>query len=226
MKSMTKLLFLMALFTISNVVQAAVTLGSMRLIYLGDKKEVLLNVTNSEQQPYLVQAKIKNSTEGSGNPPFIITPPLFRLDGGQQNTLRVVRAGGNLPTDKESLYWVAVKSIASSPKDDGQSQVKISLTTNIKLIYRPEGVKGIPDEVASKLVWQRNGNQLQVTNPTPFYMNFAAVKVAGKEVKDVTYVAPGGTVNFTLPAGVSAGNVSWNLISDYGTLGQEHSATL
>ncbi|VXD07012.1 Chaperone protein AggD [Enterobacterales bacterium 8AC] len=226
MKFFTKLLFLMTLFTLSNVVQAAVILSATRLIYPGDKKEILLNVINSEQQPYLVQAKIKNSTEGGGNPPFIITPPLFRLDGGQQNTLRVVRAGGNLPTDKESLYWLGVKSIASSTKNDNQSQVNIALTTNIKLIYRPEGVKGMPEDVAGKLTWQRKGNQLQVTNPTPFYMNFNEVKVAGKEVKDVTYVAPGSTVNFTLPAGVNAGSVTWKIISDYGSVGQVHSATL
>lgn len=226
MKFVTNLLFLIALLAISNVAQSAVTLGATRLIYLGDKKEVLLSVKNSEQVPYLVQVKLKNSTEGAGNPPFIITPPLFRLDGGQQNTLRVVRAGGNLPADKESLYWIGVRSIASSTKDNSQNQVKIALTTHIKLIYRPEGVKGIPEGVADKLTWQRNGNRLQVTNPTPFYMNLSEVKIAGKEVKDVTYVAPGSTASFTLPAGVSAGSVSWKLISDYGTFGQVHSTTL
>ncbi|WON77763.1 molecular chaperone [Serratia sp. UGAL515B_01] len=226
MKFFTKLLLLITIFTISNIVQASVIIGAMRLVYLGDKKEVSLKVNNPEQVPYLVQAKIKNSIEGGGNPPFLITPPLFRLDGGQQNTLRVVRASGNLPTDKESLYWIAIKSIASSTKDNDQNQVKIALTSNIKLIYRPEGVKGIPEDVAGKLTWQRNGNRLQVTNPTPFYMNFYEVKVAGKQIKDVTYVAPGSTANFILPAGVNEGNVSWTLISDYGSFGQEHSAAL
>ncbi|VTR59820.1 fimbrial assembly chaperone SthB [Serratia fonticola] len=44
--------------------------------------------------------------------------------------------------------------------------------------------------MTDKLTWQRSGNSLQVTNPTPFYMNFQEVKVAGQEVKDATYVAP------------------------------------
>jgi len=87
-------------------------------------------------------------------------------------------------------------------------------------------VKGSPEDVADNIIWQRNGNDLQVTNPTPFYMNFQGVKVAGKDVKEATYVAPGSTARFALPSGVSAGRVSWKIINDYGGVGKEHTATL
>ena len=138
----------------------------------------------------------------------------------------MVRAGGNLPGDKESLYWMNIKAIPSVSKDTNQNTLQIAVKTRIKLIYRPQGLRGVPEEQAEKLTWQRIGNSLQVTNPTPFYMNFQQVKVSGQDVKDVTYVAPMGTESFMLPAGVSGSSVSWRLISDYGGIGHEHTKPL
>jgi P pilus assembly chaperone PapD len=210
----------------ATAVQAGVVVGGTRLVYDGAKKESSLSINNPDKAPYLIQSWVETSGGGAEKAPFIVTPPLFRLDAGQENVLRVVRAGGDMPSDKESLYWMNIKSIPSAQKEANQNTLQIAVKTRIKLIYRPQGVKGTPEEVTEKLSWQRNGNSLQVTNPTPFYMNFQEVKVAGKEVKDVTYVAPGGTASFTLPAGVSGGSVSWKLISDYGGIGQAHTGTL
>ena len=87
-------------------------------------------------------------------------------------------------------------------------------------------LKGTPEQVIEKLTWQRSGNNLQVTNPTPFYMNFYEVKVAGKKLNDVTYVAPMSTASFALPTGVSGGPLSWKIINDYGAVSKEQLASL
>lgn len=217
---------LAALLVMTSVAQAGVVIGGTRLIYDGGKKESSLSVSNPDKVPYLIQSWVETTGGGAEKAPFMITPPLFRLDGGQENVLRVVRAGGNLPSDKESLYWMNIKSIPSASKESNQNTLQIAVKTRIKLIYRPQGLKGVPEESAEKLTWHRNGNNLQVSNPTPFYMNFQQIKVAGKDVKDVTYVAPMSSASFALPAGVSSGNVSWKIISDYGGVGYEHVGSL
>jgi P pilus assembly chaperone PapD len=217
---------LVATLVSAAAAQAGVVVGGTRLIFEGAKKESSLSVNNPDKVPYLIQTWVETTGGGAEKAPFMVTPPLFRLDGGQENVLRVIRAGGNLPEDKESLYWMNIKSIPSAQKDANQNTLQIAVKTRIKLIYRPQGLKGVPEEVTDKLTWQRSGNSLQVTNPTAFYMNFQEVKVAGQEVKDATYVAPGATASFTLPAGVSGGSVSWKLISDYGGIGQAHTGTL
>lgn len=217
-------LVLALLFT-THVVQAGVIVGGTRLIYDGNKKESSLSVSNPDKRAYLVQTWVE-TTAGVEKAPFIVTPPLFRLDGEQQNLLRVVRAGGNLPIDKESLFWLNIKAIPSTEKENDVNTLQIAIKTRIKLIYRPQGVKGSVEEMADKLIWQRSGNALRVTNPTPFYMNFQKVKVAGKDVENATFVAPGTTTQFVLPAGVSAGNVSWAIINDYGGAGKDHTGTL
>ncbi|KFK93155.1 MULTISPECIES: molecular chaperone [unclassified Serratia (in: enterobacteria)] len=217
-----------SLMVIASATQAGVIVGGTRLIYDGAKKESSLSVNNPDKMPYLIQSWVESTTEGGEKAPFMITPPLFRLNSGQENVLRVVYAGNHLPSDKESLYWLNIKSIPATQKEESENKntLQIAIKTRIKLIYRPAGLKGSPEEATEKLSWQRSGNSLKVTNPTPFYMNFQEVKVAGQEVEDATYVAPGATASFALPAGANSNNVSWKIINDYGAMGKEHRSTL
>jgi P pilus assembly chaperone PapD len=212
------------LFVTASTAQAGVIIGGTRLIYDGAKKESSLSVNNPDKVPYLIQSWVDVTDGGAEKAPFMITPPLFRLDGGQQNILRVIRAGGNLASDKESLYWINIKSIPSSEKKEGRNTLQVAVKTRLKLIFRPQGLKGVPEEVTQNLKWQRNGNQLVVTNPTPFYMNFQQVTLAGKEVASATYVAPMSSASFALPAGATNGSVGWKIISDYGGVGVLHTS--
>ncbi|OAT23950.1 putative fimbrial chaperone protein [Buttiauxella gaviniae ATCC 51604] len=218
---------LIALVIASTAISAAnagVVIGGTRVIYDGGKKEASLSVNNPDSVPYLIQSWIDTQSGGAEKVPFIITPPLFRLDHGQQNILRVVRAG-NLPDNKESMFWLSIKSIPSAPKAENSLQVAVK--TRIKLIYRPEALKKeVPEQLAGQLTWQKVGNQVQVTNPTNYYMNFNQITVGGKAVPEVTFVAPGGTARFNLPAGVSSGPLSFKIIGDFGGIGEVHNASI
>ncbi len=214
-------------FVTTTAAQAGVVVGGTRLIYDGAKKESSLSVNNPDHSPYLIQSWVEAPVGVAEKAPFMITPPLFRLDGGQQNVLRVVRAGGNLPGDRESLYWMSIKSIPSSEKkEQGQNTLQVAVKTRIKLIFRPQGLKGVPEEVAQDLKWKRNNSQLEVNNPTPFYMNFHSVTIGGKQIKGVTFVAPMSNASFALPAGVTDGSINWKIISDYGGVGAIHTGIL
>ncbi|WEF28109.1 molecular chaperone [Klebsiella aerogenes] len=213
------------LMAAASVAQAGVVIGATRLIYDGGKKESSLNVNNPDKVPYLIQSWVSTQDSGTEKAPFVITPPLFRLNGGEGNILRVVRAGGNLPEDRESLYWMNIKSIPTASTDEQKSQLQIAVNSRMKLIYRPKGLKGAPDERAGELKWQRTGDQLQVTNPTPFYMNFYSITVGGNTLKKVTFVPPMGHTSFPLPKGAGNG-IHWKVINDYGGIGEDHAASL
>ena len=200
---------------------AGVVTGGTRLIYPGGKKESSLSVTNNDATPYLIQSWVESN---KGAAPFLLTPPLFRLEGEQQTRLRVIYSGG-LPENKESMFWMNTKAIPSSQAKAGANTLQIAIKTRIKLIYRPKSIEGTPEMVTEQLRWTRSGNTLQVMNPTAFYMNFAEVKVGGAEVKEANWVGPGETARFQLP-GVSAGALQWKLINDYGGTGALHHANL
>jgi len=215
----TTLLFSMA------TAQAGVIIGGTRVIYDGSKKETSISVKNPDKYSYLIQSWAEKESNNAEKVPFIITPPLFRLGAAEENKLRIIRAGGNLPEDRESMFWMNIKSIPATENQPDTNTLQIAIKTRIKLIYRPQTLTAQPESVADKLTWQRSGNQLTVTNPTPYYMNFSAIKVGNSTVKDATYVAPMSSAHFSLPAGAT-GNVSWIIISDFGAAGNKHQARL
>ncbi|EBJ8048003.1 molecular chaperone [Salmonella enterica] len=203
---------------------ATVNIGGTRLLYDGGKKEVSLSVHNPDNTPYLIQTIVDNLTSDSQKPPFIITPPLYRLDGGKENLMRIIMSG-SLPQDKESMYWLRVKAIPSAPRE--KNTLQIAVATSIKLIYRPTALKDINVEKESeKLSWRVSGNTLEITNPTPCFINFNEIIVAGKKLQNVSYAAPGMTTSFALPSGVNGGKLQFSVISDFGAVGALHSTTV
>jgi len=207
------------LMALGTTAQAGVVIGGTRVIYDGAKKEASINVRNPDQNTYLIQSWVDGAGTASGasieKTPFIVTPPLFRLDSNQQNILRIVRAGGSLPENKESLFWLNIKSIPSADKAQANT-LQIAVKTRIKLIFRPAGVKNALEESAKTLTWKRTGNQLKVTNPSPNYINFFNVKVNGVEVKNANMVAPQSEASFDLPVNATGSSLSWQFINDYG----------
>ncbi|MEI2606793.1 fimbria/pilus periplasmic chaperone [Erwinia aphidicola] len=197
-----------------------VTLGATRVVYPEKASGAQLSVSNPQAYPILVQSSVTGEDRKS-QAPFLVTPPLFRLEAGQQSRLRVIRTGGSLPADRESLFWLCVKAVPPSGDDRAGGGSKVSLAINMaistcdKLLYRPAGLRGSPEDAAGSLRWTREGTTLRVSNPTPFYMNLKTVTVGGRPASGLTYVPPQGSTSLTLPAG-AAGAVSWNVINDLG----------
>jgi len=202
---------------------AGVIIGGTRVIFEGAKKEAIINITNPDNTPYLIQSWIDMQDGVSGKTPFIITPPLYRLDGGQKNLERIVMTG-SLPQEQESLFWLNIKAIPSASKQ--MNALQIAVKTRIKLIYRPEGLRAsTPEEQANKLTWQQSGNAIQVNNPTPYVINFNEITLGGRKLDDVTYVLPGASARFSLPEGVSGHSLTFKVINDYGSPGTAHQAS-
>lgn len=206
-------IYLAVLFSTSA--SAGVEVEGTRLIYDADKKEAFLPVKNLEKDTsYLIQTWLDNGNENDQSKiPFIITPPLFRLDSGQENQIRVIFSGA-LPQDRESIYWLSVKSIASTSGSD-VNHLQISVRTRIKLIYRPASLKDGASDAYKQLRVTRNGNEVTLTNPTPYYISLHSVYVGKNEIKEAGMVAPRNSHILAVPAGVS-GKISWRAINDYG----------
>lgn len=225
MNFLSKTFIALALASTSiSAAYAGIIIGGTRVIYDGNKKEASISVNNPDGTPYLIQSWIETQNGGAEKAPFIITPPLYRLDSNQQNLERIILAG-TVPQDKESLYWLNIKAIPSAPKKDNTLQIAVK--SKLKLIYRPASVKGSSaEEQADTLVWSVAGNQLQVTNPSNYVINFNSISVAGKKLEDVTYVLPGSSAHFTLPQGIHGGEMTFTVINDYGGPGQAHNKNI
>ncbi|MGK4437834.1 fimbria/pilus periplasmic chaperone [Yersinia proxima] len=225
----------------------SVRTGETRVIYpLSSAKGVSLSVTNPQDYPILVQTQVKGEDKHSPAP-FMATPPLFRLDAGMRGQVRVIRTGGNFPQDRESLQWLCITGVPPKQGDvwdnshhdkknnmqDVNLNIQLSVGTCMKLLVRPDQIRQKPEEMAGKLIWQRNGQQLRVNNPTPFYMNFKSVSLGNKNIDlsstgSGNYVAPFANRSFSLPVDMagSSAEINWQIINDLGSESQVFKANV
>lgn len=205
----------------SSISYAGVTVGGTRVIYNGAKKETTLSVRNPDKRAFLIQAWMDSdgadgAEKGSPKPPFIVTPPIFRLDAGAENIMRIIRSGGNLPEDRESVFWMNVKSIPSM-SEDAKNVLQIAVKTRIKMFYRPASLKAPTNETWSELSFHRNGNNLEVNNPTPYYVSFSMIKVGSSPIDNMfLMVAPKKTESFKMASENTDNKITWKVINDFG----------
>ncbi|EEE7362580.1 fimbria/pilus periplasmic chaperone [Salmonella enterica subsp. enterica serovar Berta] len=214
----------------AGVRSSGVALGATRVIYPLNGNGVSLSVTNPQDIPVLVKSSVLDETMKK-EAPFIITPPLFRLDGGQRNSLNITRTGGDYPADRESLNLICVQGIPPEPDsvwggDEKQGSDKKKVSTSVQLIIgscirmfvRPESLTGNPVGVADKVSWKVTGKTLTAANPTPFYMNVSSLTFNGAKLKMArSYIPPFAEEKIALLSGAAAkGLLKWEVIGDYG----------
>ncbi|MEJ8291271.1 fimbria/pilus periplasmic chaperone [Delftia tsuruhatensis] len=191
-------------------VQASIILYGTRVIFPGDETEVTLKISNEGKRPSLAQSWLDSGNEDASpdniDVPFVIAPSLTRLEAGDQQMLRIVYSGNPLPQDKESLFWINVLDIPPKVDSDKDSSGALALAfrTRIKLMYRPHGLSGKPQDAPTQLQWStvtdRDGQAaLQARNATPYVANLGhiALEADGKTFDaEVGPVLPGEATTF------------------------------
>lgn len=204
------------------IANAGIALGGTRLIYDASEKSAAIDVLNTEQQIYLIQAWVEGADKTPV--PFVLTPPLFKINKKSQRSLRIIKTNAQqLPTDKESLYWLNVKAIPFS--EDQSSSVQVAVKTRIKLIYRPAGIKQ-PKPSDIKLVWSVQKAGLMVSNSSPYYITFYSVQFNNKALKTLKVIEPRSSQLIESPDIMPHGVISWKTINDYGAASESTSVTL
>lgn len=69
-----------------------------------------------------------------------------------------------------------------------------------------------------KNIFNADGSEIKVTNPTDFYITFYKFKVNDRDIKEATMVAPKSSVTFSLPKDEDNTRiVTWQAITDSGS---------
>lgn len=226
---MFKKLFLSAaLFsTVSSAMANVVILGT-RAIYPANQQSINIQLNNVGSKPSLVQSWLDKGDENSSpdsvssKVPFIITPPVTRINPNQGQTLRVVYTGEPLPQDRESVFYLNVLDIPPKPTDAeslGQNYLQMSIRSRIKFFYRPNLAEPI-EEAPNKVTWKLSGNKLIAHNPTPYHLSFSkieAIKGGNKvSVDRIGMVAPFSNYEYPIKGAQGANSIKWQIINDYG----------
>jgi chaperone protein EcpD len=216
--------------------RANVIIAGTRVVFPAKDGEVTVRLTNDNAKPALVEAWIDDgdphSTPDKAETPFLVTPPLFRMDAHKDQSLRILftQRQKPLPSDRESLFWLNVLEIPPKPSGKqyaGKNYLQLAIRSRLKLFYRPEGLAGdpvkAPAELSFKAVMDGSEHALLVHNPTPYHVTIVqlSVDVGGKPYQGKTgMVAPMSDLRLDMPTlqqPPAAGSaIQFNIINDYG----------
>jgi chaperone protein EcpD len=223
-----------SLFTAAPQAIAGVVVDGTRVVYPVAKREVTINIRNPGATPSLVQAWLDagdpHAKPGESKVPFVLTPPLFRLDPTKVQSLRLVYTHDPLPADRESLFWLNVLDIPprAAADTDAPNQLELAFKHRMKVFFRPAGLAGSAADAPARLTWKllsKDGKLvgIEASNPTAYHVSLVQVTATaeGHPVNvQADMVDPFASRSFDLPEPVTAPNGSVVLeywfVNDYG----------
>ncbi|BAN46158.1 molecular chaperone [Metapseudomonas resinovorans] len=183
---------------LSGQAQADVVLNSTRFIYPAGQASISISARNGGERPALVRLWVDRgnleSRPEDDDAPFLVMPPMYLAAVGQNQQVRVLFTGTELPADRESLFWINlldVPPLEGTEKDAEQ----VAVRSRLKLFYRPAGLPGSAETAIEQLDWRLlrtgNGYVLRASNASAYHLSFNEVHLqdAGRH-----YAAGAGTV--------------------------------
>lgn len=192
-------------------------------------------VINNTDTLYLLQSRVisdRTKDANGGEVPFIVIPPLIRFEPGASVILLIRQSGKVTPTDQESLFRLALKTIPAQPGSNRgeavDASLMLALQNNLKLLYRPSALPPLTvKERAARLMFTAKGGMLMVKNPTPYYVTFSKLQDDGQPVNtgNDNTIAPYNTVCYPASAKLSR-DISWSVVDDQGTATERREQSL
>lgn len=223
-----------AFFAAAPHANAGIVVDGTRVVYPAAKREVTINIENPSSAPSLVQVWLDagdpHAMPGDSKVPFVLTPPLFRIDPTKVQSLRLVYTHDPLPADRESLFWLNVLDIPprAAANADAPNQLELAFRHRMKVFFRPVGLAGSAADAPGRMTWKllsKDGKLvgIQANNPSPYHVSMFKVilTLAGKPVTvQADMVDPFGSRSFELPDPVASPNgpvaLEYWFINDYG----------
>ncbi|KXU38147.1 hypothetical protein AXE65_02670 [Ventosimonas gracilis] len=227
-----------------GLVSAAISINRTRLIVTQQEREASAQILNEGTQPVLIQTWVDTGDAQRQveqiKAPFLVDPPVFRLDPGQSRQVRVLMVWPieQLPQERESVFWFNVLEVP--PKAESQqasNHLQISFRTRLKIFFRPQSVvqqlAGDVQHLTFMLRRDASGNAaLSIHNPSPQYWSFDVLEVIAPDGTRVPLpprmVAPGQSVEHPLNRSISQANwrVHFSTIDDLGVVHDEEKTLL
>lgn len=204
---------------------ANVVITGTRVIYPQEEKNISVKLENAGKNAALVQAWIDDG-DANADPrnikvPFVITPPVSRVEAKSGQTLRITYTGTKaLPTDRESLFYFNLLDIPPKPNKEllekSSNFLQLAIRSRLKFFYRPSNLSITPNDAYNKVKWKATLNGIVVDNQTPYYLSYVGLELNKVAIKKANMVAPFSQSTFETKGVKKGAKVKWYLINDYG----------
>lgn len=172
--------------SLSNA-DGGIGLGATRLIYGIDQKQASMLVINSTaERRYLINAWVEDAS-AKENLSIVVTPPIFVSEPKSESSLRIVNTDVDLPSDRETLYYLSVQAIPAVDKAQlaENDVLQLAILSRIKMMMRPKNLKIKIEQAPELIEVSKSGENITFNNPTPYYMTLINIMVDGKKEESV-----------------------------------------
>lgn len=215
------------LFLCNTAYANNIIVNGTRFIYDEGKKEITVQMNNKAHAPALAQLWLD-----TGNPetppesivtPFILTPPIARIDAGSGQAVRI-KHNASMPItvrDRESLWWLNVldvPAIDNTLEQPDSALINMAIRSRFKFIWRPKGLAA-RDNAERNLIITASGNKLAIVNPTPFFITITEITTASNKniIPDTFMIAPKSDLAIDIKDTVSRSQpLTIKSVNDYG----------
>jgi fimbrial chaperone protein/chaperone protein EcpD len=220
--SRAALVFCAALLFPACDTHASVVVTGTRIVFAHEEQETTVRLTNKGTEPALVQAWV-DSGDAAIDPnraeaPFLVEPPISRIEPGKGQSIRLIHTGEPLAEDVESLFFFNILDVPPKPAQTqaDQNSLQFALRTRIKLFLRPAGLRGTAAEAPSAVTWHIEqhgaGLRLVARNPTPYHVVLDRIEAVSRQGSVVDeeggQISPRGEQSFRIQ-GLTGSPESW-----------------
>lgn len=195
--------------------QANVIYSGTRFIYNENDNDIIINIKNNNSViDYLIQSWITKDEHNVQNTPFIITPPLFKLNKEQSAILRITKITSIAQTDRESLFYINSKAIPIT--ESKNNSLHISIKSVFKLFYRPNGLTETVEEATKKIIFFiNNKKEMIIKNDSEYYFTILNIFSNGEKKEISVMLSPFSEINIGKNH-FGTDKVGWSYINDFG----------
>lgn len=203
-----------------NTAQCAIQAMASRVIYDGNYKAATLSLRNNATKSYMVQSWLEQGENATpeAKVPFVVTPPLIKIEPQKESILRFIYSGNGLATDRESQFWINIQEIP--PKPEKENTLQLAVRTKIKLFYRPQQIDMNLKDAIKQVNWYVKDHALYLENKSPLFVTIGDLTLQNQKAPlkelDQDMVAPFSTIKVikTLPNDVHS--ITYTYINEYG----------
>ncbi|VUS23286.1 fimbrial biogenesis chaperone [Klebsiella huaxiensis] len=224
---------LLLLTCISHSALSAVRPQLTRAIAYAADKETAVEIINDASNSYMIQSWMEDLNGRDDNIPIVLTPPVMKLNGGNEGKLRLVVIPSQVPQDRESVYWLNIQEIPPKSKASIDNKLVIAIRSRMKVFVRPVGFNyEDARDAVNKLTWsvEKEGGKtwLKAKNNSAYYISFGklALKQGTKAevmLDDKFHMPPPfGSQRYEVPQNISGSvKLIYSAVHDYGGAGKE-----
>ncbi|WP_193016578.1 MULTISPECIES: molecular chaperone [Gammaproteobacteria] len=203
---------------LSTFSYSSIEINKDKFIFIESNNKEIIEIKNKTDNDYFIQSWISPyDEENSNEPPFMITPPLFKIEKNEQFSLKIFKTDETIAKDKETIYRVNIKKTPIlSNSDSNKNLLHISINSVYNLIYRPISIEKNANKAYKEIEFLKNkNNEFIINNPTPYFITLLKISYNGKLFIDKSKTIPPFKKYNTKKTIQENGIVNWKTYNQY-----------